>query len=170
MTVIYSAEMTNVFEPEWDAEHDRPPFRWRRSRIGRRAGSQKLGASLYELPPGASMWPMHIHHANEELVIVVAGRPTLRTLDGEQVLAPGEVVACLAGRSGAHRVENPTGEPVRVLVVSTMIAPELNEYPESGKLWGISFAPGGEHDGNAPEILGRPGNNLDYLDGEIGTE
>jgi len=161
--------MTNIFEPEWDVEQDRPPFRWRRARLGRGAGSQKLGASLYDLPPDASTWPMHIHHANEELMVVLAGRPTLRTLDGEQVLEPGEVVACPAGRDGAHRVENRTGDAVRLLIVSTMIAPELNEYPESGKLWGLGFPPGGEHDPNAPEILGRPENNLDYLDGETDT-
>lgn len=47
-----------------------------------------------------------------------------------------------------------------------MIAPELNEYPDSGKLWGLSFAPGGPREADAPEILGRPEDNLDYLDGE----
>ncbi len=121
--------MTNIFEPGWDAEQDRAPFRWRRARIGRQAGSQKLGASLYELPSGASTWPLHIHHANEELIIVLAGRPTLRSLDDERVLEPGEVVACPAGRGGAHRIDNRTTEAVRLLLVSTMIAPELNEYP-----------------------------------------
>jgi len=159
--------MTSVFEPRWDAEEDRPPFRWRRARIGRQAGSEKLGASLYELPPGASTWPMHIHHANEELMIVLAGRPTLRALDGERALQPGEVVACPAGRGGAHRIDNRTGEAVRLLVVSTMIAPELNEYPDSGKLWGLGFAPGGEYGPDAPEIVGRPEDNLDYFEGEI---
>ena len=158
--------MTNVFEPHWDVEEDRPPFRWRRARIGRQAGSQKLGASLYELPPNASMWPLHIHHANEELIIVLEGRPTLRALEGERVLEPGEVVACPAGRRGAHRVDNRSSETTRLLVVSTMIAPELNEYPDSGKLWGLGFAPGGEHSPDAPEIIGRPGDNLDYFEGE----
>jgi len=158
--------MTNIFEPRWDAEEDRPPFRWRRARIGRQAGSQKLGASLYELPSGASAWPMHIHHANEELIVVLAGRPTLRSLDDERVLDPGEVVACPAGRGGAHRIDNRTTQAVRLLVISTMISPELNEYPDSGKLWGLGFAPGGEHATDTPEIIGRPEDNLDYFEGE----
>jgi len=158
--------MTNIFEPEWDAETDRWPFRWRRARIGRQARSQKLGASVYELPSGASTWPLHIHHANEELIIVLVGRPTLRSLDGERVLEPGEVVACPAGRGGAHRIDNRTSQSVRLLVLSTMIAPELNEYPDSGKLWGLGFAPGGEHAPDTPEIVGRPEDNLDYFDGE----
>lgn len=43
--------MTSVFEPEWDAEQHQPPFRWRRARVGRQAGSQRLGASLLSRDP-----------------------------------------------------------------------------------------------------------------------
>lgn len=158
--------MPNVFEPHWDAEQENPLFRWRRARLGRQAGSEKLGASPYELPAGASSWPLHIHHANEELIVVLAGRPTLRQLEGERQLVPGEVVACPAGRTGGHRLDNRTGEPARVLVVSTMIAPELNEYPESGKLWGRSVAPGAEAGPTDVEVIARPEDNLDYFEGE----
>ena len=115
--------MANVFEPEWDAAQDRPPFTWRRARLGRQAGSERLGASLYELPPGASSFPLHVHHANEELLVVLAGRPTLRTLEGERELSPGEVVAYPVGRRGAHRVDNRGAEAARVMLVSTMRSP-----------------------------------------------
>jgi uncharacterized cupin superfamily protein len=63
--------VANVFEPEWDVASDRDPYRWRRSFVGRRAGAQKLGASLFDVPPGASTFPLHAHHAKEELL---AGR------------------------------------------------------------------------------------------------
>ena len=43
----------NVFEPDWDAERDEAPYRWRRARLGRQAGCEALGASVFELPPGA---------------------------------------------------------------------------------------------------------------------
>jgi uncharacterized cupin superfamily protein len=158
--------MANVFDPSWDAEQDRPPFIWRRARIGRQAGSEKIGASLFELPPGAATFPLHIHHANEELVVVLAGRPTLRTREGERQLEPGEVVACPTGGRGAHRLDNRTAEVARVLVVSTMLAPELNEFPDSGKLWARSYAPGAEPDEESAEILGRPEAGVDYLEGE----
>src|SRR3954469_13457864 len=119
--------MANVFEPEWDVETERPPYRWRRSWIGRRAGAQQLGASLYEVAPGASTFPLHVHHANEELVLVLEGTLVLRSLDGERVLEPGDVVACPAGAQGAHRLDNRSPDPARVLVVSTMLSPEINE-------------------------------------------
>jgi uncharacterized cupin superfamily protein len=160
--------VANVYEPDWDAEQDRPPFSWRRSRLGRQTGARQLGASLFELPPGASSFPLHVHHANEELVIVLAGSPTLRTLDGERTLACGEVVACPAGRAGAHRLDNRSPEPARVLVVSTMLAPEVNEYPDSNKVWVRNYPPGGEAPAHAlDELLRADARVSDYLDGEI---
>src|SRR5829696_2678533 len=120
--------MANIYEPEWDAERDEPPFRWRRARIARQSGARDLGASLFEVPPGGATFPLHAHYANEELLVVLSGRPTLTGLDGSlRQLAPGDVVACPAGREGAHRVDNGTDEPVHVLIVSTMRAPEINE-------------------------------------------
>jgi uncharacterized cupin superfamily protein len=165
--VGYGARVGNVFRPEWDAEQDRSPFTWRRARLGRQAGTEKLGASLFELPPGCSSFPLHIHHANEELIVVIAGRPTLRTLTSELVLEPGQVVACPAGRRGAHRLDNRSEEPARVLIVSTMLAPELNEYPDSGKLWARNYPPGGEPGEEAVELIARPEDSVHYLDGEV---
>jgi uncharacterized cupin superfamily protein len=158
--------MPNVYEPQWDAEQDRPPFTWRRSRLGRQAGSEKLGASLFELPPGASSFPLHVHHANEELIVVMLGKPTLRTLKGERQLAPGDVVTCPTGRDGAHRLDNRTEESVRLLIVSTMIAPEVNEYPDTGKIWARNSPPGGAPAPDAVELIGRPEESADYLEGE----
>ena len=134
--------MPNLFEPEFDAERDDGRFRWRRARLGRQAGSEELGASLFELPPGAATFPLHAHYANEELLLVLDGEPTLRTLDGERRLERGEVVACPAGRRGAHELRNESETSARVLIVSTMKAPDINEFPDSGKFWVRDYAPG----------------------------
>ena len=48
--------------------------------------------SLCELPPGQAAYPYHFHLGEEELVIVLAGTPTLRTPDGEREVDQGEVV------------------------------------------------------------------------------
>jgi uncharacterized cupin superfamily protein len=148
--------MANVFHPEWDAERDEPPFRWRRARLGRQAGSEDLGASLFELAPGDATFPLHVHHANEELIVVLGGRPTLRTLTGERVLEEGEVVACPAGRRGGHRIDNRGDSPARVLIVSTMRAPEINEMVEEGELWVRSYAPGRDPDGAELDVRASP--------------
>jgi uncharacterized cupin superfamily protein len=135
--------MPNLFEPDWDAERDEPPFTWRRARLGRQAGARDLGASLFELPPGGASFPLHAHYANEEMILVLAGRPSLTRADGEiHGLEPGDVVACPAGREGAHRLDNHGDEPARVLIVSTMRAPEINEMLENGTFWVRDYAPG----------------------------
>ena len=155
--------MPNLHEPDWDGEMERGPFRWRRAMLGAQAGGERLGASLYELPPGGSSFPLHLHHANEEMIFVLAGRPTLRTLDGERDLVPGEVVACPTGRRGAHRLDNRTDEPARVLIVSTKISPELVEYPDSGKVGAMSQPPGEQ----PVRVMARPEDSLDYFEGEL---
>ena len=146
--------MANVYEPEWDAAQDNPPFRWRRARLGRQAGAQKLGASLFELPPGCATFPLHVHHANEEMIVVLSGRPSLRTLDADHLLEPGDVVACPAGPAGAHRLDNDAGETARVLIVSTMRAPEINEFPGTGEVWARSYAPGTDPGPDSVDLRG----------------
>ena len=116
----------NVFANDWEFAHGGVGM----SGVAARAGAELIGASVYELEPGARWADLHYHHANEELIVVLAGRPTLFTLEGERELATGEVVACPRGRPGAHRLENRSDEPARVLIVSTMLMPELVEYPE----------------------------------------
>jgi uncharacterized cupin superfamily protein len=148
--------MANVYEPHWDVERDEPPHRWRRARLGRQTGARRLGASLFELPPGAASFPLHAHYANEELLVVIAGRPTLDTLEGSRGLEAGEVVAFPAGRAGAHRVRNETGEPVRVLIVSTMHAPDINEFPETGEFWVRDYVPGTDPPEGALDVHTKP--------------
>jgi len=134
--------MPNIFEPVWDAERDAEPFHWKRALLGRQAGARDLGASLFEVPPGGATFPLHAHFGNEELLVVLSGRPTLTTREGRRELAPGEVVAFRAGLEGAHRLDNESDEPVRVLIVSTMRAPEINAMLEDGRYWLRDYVPG----------------------------
>jgi uncharacterized cupin superfamily protein len=136
--------MANLFDPEFEEESSQPGFSWKRARLGRQAGGERLGASLYELPPGEATFPYHAHFANEEMLVVVQGHPSLRTEDGWRELSPGEVVAFPVGRSGAHQIANRGGEPARVLLLSEMNAPEVSVYPDSGKVLAGTRPPGGE--------------------------
>jgi uncharacterized cupin superfamily protein len=119
----------NVFEPAWEA--GTPPG-LRGARVGAAAGATELGATVYELAPGAAISPYHLHHGNEELLVVLSGRPLLRTPDGTRRLEPGAVVAFPRGPDGAHRVANPGDEPARVLLVSTMNLPEIAVHVTTG--------------------------------------
>lgn len=152
-------DVFNLHGDDWDGEHERPGYRSRTTVVGRRLGAELIGASLYELDSGEKTWPYHLHHANEEWLIVVRGRPTLRSPEGERELVEGDVVCFRRGAGGAHQVVNRSDVPARVLIVSTLNMPEIVEYPDSGKV--------GTRDARGERLLmARPGPQLDYWDGE----
>jgi uncharacterized cupin superfamily protein len=122
----------NLHRPEWDVDRAEAPFGARAMRLGPRTGAQELGATLYEIDPGGAVSPYHVHHGNEELLLVLSGTPRLRTPDGIRALEPGAVVAFPPGPTGAHRVFNAGREPARVLIVSTIRYPEIAEYLDTG--------------------------------------
>jgi uncharacterized cupin superfamily protein len=149
----------NLYGDEWDRVEERPGWRSKDAWVGAHIGAELLGGSMYELEPGDRLWPYHLHYANEEWLVVIRGRPTLRTPEGEEELAEGDVVCFRRGKEGLHQVRNDTDAPIRVLMLSSLIAPDLVEYPDSGKVGARSVA--GER-----ILLSRPGPILDYWDGE----
>jgi uncharacterized cupin superfamily protein len=96
-----------------------------------------LGASLYELDPG-DFAVYHAHHGSEELLIVLRGRPTLRTPEGERVLREGDAVHFTTGPAGAHGLRNDSTEPVRYVMAGVRVTPEVVEYPDLKQVTGQS--------------------------------
>jgi uncharacterized cupin superfamily protein len=149
----------NLFGDEWDGGRDRPGWEWKRLQVGERLGAEKIGASLYELAPGQRTFPYHWQAVQEEWLIVLAGKPTLRDPSGERSLEPGDCVVFKRGPEGAHTVRNDTDEPARLLLLSSDRDghAEIAFYPDSGKV-GIF----GE---DLRKIL-RADAEIDYFDGE----
>ena len=75
-------DVFNLYGDEWDRVEERPGWRSKHSWVGAQVGAEQIGGSLYEIEAGDRLWPYHLHHANEEWLIVVRGRPTLRSPDG----------------------------------------------------------------------------------------
>lgn len=149
----------NLHGDDWDEENEREGWRSREASVRERVGAELIGGSLYELEPGDRLWPYHTHHANEEWLLVVRGAPTLRTPEGEREMREGDVICFRRGKDGAHQVSNRTDVPVRVLMLSTLLLPELVEYLDTGKI--------GARDAAGERLfLGRPGPNVGYWDGE----
>lgn len=144
----------NVFGQAWEGGSDRPGYTWRRMRVG----GDLLGASVYELGPGQKSFPYHFHNANEELLVVLDGEPTLRSPAGERTLAPGDAVVFPRGPDGAHQLRNDSDGAARVLMASTLVAPEVVDYPDSGK---AGFA-----GGTSERAIFRRADAVDYWEGE----
>src|SRR6266568_1621538 len=131
----------NLNADEWDRTEEREGWRFKDAWVGAHTDAELIGASMYEVEPGNKQGPFHTHHANEEWAIVLRGEPTLRT------------------HEGAHQIRNDTDAPVRVLMLSTLIAPDIVEYLDTGKIGARSVA--GER-----IIFARPGPELEYWEDE----
>ena len=140
-------------EPHYDAEG---------ARLARGTAARKLGASVDVLAPGKRGCPYHLHHAQEEMFIVLEGSGTLR-VDGEMLpLKSGDVVFIPPGPEYPHQIINTSEAPLKYLSISTRETPEICEYPDSGK-----FLAEGSLDKSTPfEVIERRGMSLDYWDGE----
>lgn len=151
----------NVHDCEFEFDGEDPEgYRAGMFRPGPGLGARESGMSVYELPPGQSICPYHYEYAEEEWLVVVAGRPTLRTPDGEEQLAPGDVAFFTLGPDGAHKISNPTDENARVIMFSNVRWPAATVYPDSDKI-GI-YTDRDRRD----NVIVRRSAGVDYFDGE----
>jgi len=92
--------MANVFDPQWDEKQDRPPFSWRRARLGRQAGGRAQALILLGIATVAFtvtlelIDPSHVSHGPTILAFEFAGSRTRAA----QIMAEWGA----KGRSAAH--------------------------------------------------------------------
>src|ERR1700761_4910659 len=150
--------MANIEDPDWQLRDGPPGFRAYRARVGYELGGERIGASMWKLPPGEAAYPFHFHYSDEELVFVLSGRPTLRTPAGTRELEPGEAVR--------HQISTPTDEEVRFLSVSTTGAPDIVVYPDSNKISASERRP----EGGGLHTFFDLDSQVDYWEGESAPE
>jgi uncharacterized cupin superfamily protein len=119
--------------------------------------AKKLGCAYDVLAPGKQVCPYHLHHAQEEMFVVIEGQGTLRVADERIPIRTGDVIFIPPGPEYPHHIVNTSDKPLKYLSISTRETPELCEYPDSKKL--SAFA------GKA-NLRGRAESNVDYWDGE----
>jgi uncharacterized cupin superfamily protein len=111
-------------------------FRRNSTRVGAALGAARTGLSVYELPPGEAISPYHYEEPDEEWLLVVSGAPTLRHPDGEEQLAPWDLVFFPSGPGGAHFVRNSSDSTARVAMFSSKSAAVgAVVYPDSEMIW-----------------------------------
>jgi uncharacterized cupin superfamily protein len=149
----------NIFTPTFEYDETDPDgYHAGMDRFGPKIGASKLGASVYELPPGQALCPYH-YESDEEWIVVLEGAVSVRHPDGTDVLEPGDTAAFPIGPAGAHKVFNASKETVRFIMLSTREEPAYTVYPDSNKI-------GYWNGDRSQHVLVRIGENLDYYDGE----
>lgn len=134
--------------------------------IAPRIGAKKLGYNITALPPGKRGFPLHHHHANEEMFFILQGTGELRFGDEHYPLRPGDVIACPpGGPEHAHQIVNTGNVELRYLAVSTKLVPEVVEYPKSGK-FGVLMEKTTAEGMKPVRFVGRLDESKDYWEGE----
>jgi uncharacterized cupin superfamily protein len=152
----------NIAAPEFEYDPEDPEgFRAGLFRLGKALGAAETGTSVYELPPGESICPYHYEHGEEEWLIVLEGRPSVRHPEGTDQLEPWDVVFFPRGPDGAHGVRNETDSRARVLMYSTVRYPTATVYPDSDK---IGIWTGGDR---SDDLITTRSSAVDYYHGEV---
>jgi len=104
--------------------------------LSRHAGARQVFVNLDRLTPGCHPSPLHRHHSNEELLLVIAGEPTLRQVsaEGQETrvkLAQDDVVHWAPG-GVAHQLLNEGRDDAVYAVVGTDRADEVTSFPDRG--------------------------------------
>ncbi len=118
-----------------------------------------LNFDVRRLDPGQYNAPYHFHRYAEELFLILSGTATLRTPDGLETVAEGDILFFEAGESGAHQLRNDSSEPCTYLDMRSYIGHDVCEYPDSDKM---IIVPGGE--------TFRRSEQHPYFDGETDTD
>jgi uncharacterized cupin superfamily protein len=122
----------NLFGDEWDVERtSKEGVVVRLLHVGHRARSELIGGTLMDVGPGYR-GPYHLHHGNEELVLVLSGRLTVRFEGGARELSQGDVAFFPRGSEGLHGLENHSDEPARFMLLSSKVHPDVTERPDEG--------------------------------------
>lgn len=155
-----TVQRVNIAAPEFrHFPHFPKGFRPGIARLGALMGAADTGMSVYELPPGQAIGPYHYENPEEEWLLVLAGRPTLRHPEGEEVLDPWDVVFFPPGPGGAHAVRNDGDSAARVLMFSNTSKVAASVYPDSGK---IAIWTGNDDD----DLIVKRTSAVDYWEGE----
>ena len=142
-------------------------FDARMGSIAPRIGARLLGYNITAVPPGKRAFPSHNHMVNEEMFHILEGTGELLMGEATYAVKPVDIVACPpGGPEVAHQFVNTGQVDLKYLAVSTLLSPEVCQYPDSDK-FAVSVA------GEDPKPgqwrfrhVGRTQDAHDYWEGE----
>ncbi|MBV1704574.1 MAG: cupin domain-containing protein [Hyphomicrobiales bacterium] len=137
-------------------------------RIGAAIGSTGIGCMYTVVPPGKKAFPFHVHHATNELFVILEGTGQYRFGDETHPVKAGDVLAAPAGkgRALAHQIVNDGTVDLKYLGISDRHDTDAVEYPDSGKFAVLSRFDWTKPAEGGLRFVGRADSAVDYYDGE----
>lgn len=155
--------IVNLDDVTFDDVEEDGLYTSRRARFSDAIGARNLGYNLTVLPPGKAQCPFHSHHGEEEMFLILEGEGELRFGEERHPIRRHDVIACPPGGADvAHQIINTGTETMRYLAVSSRVAVDACEYPDSGKVMVVAG------NGSSTKLwkMFRAENTVDYYDRE----
>jgi uncharacterized cupin superfamily protein len=146
----------SVEDVPWEEYSHGERFGTRFRQLGEFGGCSHVGVCMEEIAPGRQAYVAHYHMLEEEHVLILAGRPTLRLGAETYELGPGSYVCFPAGQQAGHALVNATDEMVRYLIVGERDAREVTVHTDTGRV-GVRLTGEGY----------RTADTMDYWEGEL---
>lgn len=159
---LASRLIRNVNEVELRHAALDPKYECSHVRITEGTAARKLAAGVNVVPPGKRACPYHLHHAQEEMFVILEGEGTLRVAGEFLPVKAGDIVVIPPGPEYPHQLINTSSGLLKYLAIGTTDEPEICEYPDSGKY----LAEVGVATAHPFGVIGRRGDKVDYWEGE----
>ena len=136
----------NVFDAQVEFDDSDPEGTGPGRTASARDRRLRIGATLYELPPGQALCPYH-YESEEEWLLVLQGELTLRHAEGEDVPRPRRHHRVPGRPAGGHKTTNNGTETVRLVMFANRDPIGYCVYPDSEKIsfWGDSTSDERDH-------------------------
>lgn len=145
----------SVEDVPWEEYSHGERFGTRFRQLGEFGGCAHVGVCIEEIPPGRQAYVAHYHLLEEEQLLVLEGRPTLRLGARRLPMGPGTYVVFPAGQTAGHALVNETEEPVRYLIIGERNPNEVTVHTDTGRVGVRLIGEGYRRD-----------DTMDYWDGE----
>lgn len=155
--------IVNLDDVTFDDVEEDGLYTSRRARFSDGIGARNLGYNLTVLPPGKAQCPFHSHHGEEEMFLILEGEGELRFGGERYPIRRHDVIACPPGGADvAHQIINTGTVTMRYLSLSTRVAVDACEYPDSAKVMVVAG------NGSSTKLwkMFRAENTVDYYDRE----
>lgn len=103
-------------------------------RLSKMVDSKHLIFDIRKLEQGKYSFPFHFHRFAEEVIMILSGTMTIRTVQGFEIINQGQIAFFEIGENGAHQFYNHGSKPCTYLDIRTTTGIDIVEYPDSGKV------------------------------------
>ncbi|HUO82122.1 MAG TPA: cupin domain-containing protein [Gammaproteobacteria bacterium] len=140
MTDKPSSAKGGIFEPfavddvPWENYERGDRFGVRFRQLGEYGGAAHVGVCMEVLEPGRQAYPTHYHMLEEEHVLILEGRVTLRLGERSYELREGQYVCFPAAQKAGHALINEYDQPCRYLIIGERNPNDVIVYTDSGRV------------------------------------